>query len=362
VTTGELSYSQSSHNPMLRGTIPLALAALNIDYSRREFILDSGADIWHLKASNESEFEIWKTRLEDVWLKAVAGRQKSLQDQQDGTEITSEWKQVEGLVERLEMMKEFVSGMVKDISNENNKSTPSLLTLKKSVDNLRDTSATKNKDAKERIKIFRKKDKQTPPPSPSRELSSNTVNQVHGITLLKFVDIIDQFLHDSITPKLTSLDQNLESILASFQNILSTLRLQGTNIPTISARRTSFQSRISLDSNADDWFDARSITNPPEEGLITVVEQETESDHRPDETTEDEDDLEQLRAGAISPLLTMVPKRSRSGLKKELYPLGEWRGRVVKRRKTLPAQVTIPPPSLLSFLRKNVFPFKRSLY
>jgi hypothetical protein len=60
-STGELSYSQSSHNPILRGTIPLALAALNIDYGRREFILDSGADIWHLRATSESEFEVWKT-------------------------------------------------------------------------------------------------------------------------------------------------------------------------------------------------------------------------------------------------------------------------------------------------------------
>jgi hypothetical protein len=167
VTTGELSYSRSSHNPLLRGTIPLALAALNIDYGRREFILDSGADIWHLRATNESAFEIWKTRLEDVWLKAVAGRKKNLQDQQEGHEISSEWKQAEGLVNRLEMMREFVGGMVKDINQESKQ--PNLLTVKKSTDNLRDQSS-KLKEGKHSRNIFKKKDKPTQSVSPSREL------------------------------------------------------------------------------------------------------------------------------------------------------------------------------------------------
>lgn len=98
-----------------------------------------------------------------------------------------------------------------------------------------------------------------------------------------------------------------------------------------------------------------------EGGLITVVEQETESDHHhTQDESSDEDDLEALRAGAISPLLTMVPQRSKPASKKDLYPLGEWRGRTVKRRVTLPAQCTIPPPSLLAFLRKNVPPLLSS--
>lgn len=174
MSTGELSYSQNSHNPLLRGTIPLALAALNIDYGRREFILDSGADIWHLKASNASEFEIWKTRLEDVWLKAIAGRRRALQDEQEGHEISSEWKQVEGLVDRLAMMKDFVSGMVQDIMNE------SQLRSDKSSNNLR------VKDGKERRNLFRKKDKPAPTASPpQREVNNPAVNTAHGIFLFE---------------------------------------------------------------------------------------------------------------------------------------------------------------------------------
>lgn len=154
----------------------MALAALNIDYGRREFILDSGADIWHLRASNESEFEIWKTRLEDVWLKAVAGRKRSLQDQQDGREISSEWKQVEALVDRLEMMKDFVKGIVQDIAKSHE-----TMSGNKSSDQVRDL---KTKDGKERKGIFRKKDKPVQPASPTRELSLHSLStQLYGITI-----------------------------------------------------------------------------------------------------------------------------------------------------------------------------------
>ena len=79
-------------------------------------------------------------------------------------------------------------------------------------------------------------------------------------------------------------------------------------MPGISSRRASAQSsRHSMDSAPDDWYDAQSISAHPEEGLITVVEQGSESEERADESTEDEDDLAALREGAVSPLLTRVP-------------------------------------------------------
>ena len=166
---------------------------------------------------------------------------------------------------------------------------------------------------------------------------------------------LDHFLYDSFSPKLASLDQNLESILGSFQAILSSLRAGAVVTPTVRVRAPSQASaRPSIESAGDDWFDAVSVSgHPVEEGLITVVEQESESDHQADETSEDDDEADDLRAGAISPLLTMAPKRLRS-TRKEIYPLADWRGRVIKRRQTLPAPVMVQPPSILAFLRKNV--------
>ena len=172
--------------------------------------------------------------------------------------------------------------------------------------------------------------------------------------------IFDPFLHDMLLPKLSSLDQNLESILNQFQNILSNLRPLSIATQTGRTRTLSMSSaaRKSVESTGDDWFDAEEI--PQEEGgLITVVEQESETEQR-DETSDEEYDNEMLRAGAVSPLLTMAPKRPRTA-HKDLYPLGEWLGRTVKRRHTLPAQIIIPPPSILAFLRKNVIPLTISI-
>lgn len=146
----------------------MALAALNIDYARREFIIDSGADIWHLRASTDNEFDIWKTRLEGAWLKATEGRKHAIQDHREDKEISGEWKQVEALVDRLEMMKEFAHGMVLDLAQD---ARPTGLTVKKSIDNLRELSP-KPKDGKPGMKIFRKREKEkSTPPSPSRDLT-----------------------------------------------------------------------------------------------------------------------------------------------------------------------------------------------
>ena len=348
------------------------MAALNIDYGRREFILDSGADIWHLRASNESEFEIWKTRLEDVWLKAVAGRQRTLQSEEAGLEISSDWKNVEGLVDRLSMMKDFVGGMVTDLATETAKAKEVVSALSAAAGK----AGGKDEQQKERMKIFkRNKEKTTRPISPPRDSSNHPLNAAQQTSHGKLTGPVQKrdtsshlepSVFDTLGPKLMSLDQNLESILTSFQTILSNLRLTTTAAvasPVPPSRRVSVSSprRMSLDSTAEDWFDAQSIAEQ-ERGLITVVEQESEGDNRHDETSEDDDDIAQLREGAISPLLTMAPNRLRTAVKKELYPLGAWRERVVKRRKTLPQQIIIPPPSLIAFLRKNVRPLGFQTY
>ena len=91
-------------------------------------------------------------------------------------------------MDRLEMMKEFVKGMVQDTNLESNRSREHSatgqqhLSVKKSIDNLKDLSSAKQKDGKGGMKIFRKKEKPTPPVSPSRELSSNSIKLAsHGI-------------------------------------------------------------------------------------------------------------------------------------------------------------------------------------
>jgi hypothetical protein len=76
------------------------------------------------------------------------------------------------------MMKEFVGGMVQDVSQEAKR--PKLLTVKKSTDNLHDQSS-KLKEGKHSRNIFKKKDKPPQLVSPSRELPVDPVSMaLHG--------------------------------------------------------------------------------------------------------------------------------------------------------------------------------------
>lgn len=59
-----LSYYYSRNSSALRGSIPLSLAAIAADERRREISIDSGAEVWHLKASTAKDFEDWTRALE----------------------------------------------------------------------------------------------------------------------------------------------------------------------------------------------------------------------------------------------------------------------------------------------------------
>ncbi|KAA8571495.1 hypothetical protein EYC84_001495 [Monilinia fructicola] len=54
--TCTLSYYYSRNSSALRGAIPLSLAAIAADERRREINIDSGAEIWHLKADQRQGF------------------------------------------------------------------------------------------------------------------------------------------------------------------------------------------------------------------------------------------------------------------------------------------------------------------
>ena len=59
-----LSYYQNRHSQAVRGAVPLALAAVGANAKTRQISIDSGAEIWHLKAANPKDFLAWKNALE----------------------------------------------------------------------------------------------------------------------------------------------------------------------------------------------------------------------------------------------------------------------------------------------------------
>lgn len=63
-TSSTLSYYRDRHSSALRGAVPLSLAAIAVNEKAREFTVDSGAELWHLKASNRKDFDGWRDALE----------------------------------------------------------------------------------------------------------------------------------------------------------------------------------------------------------------------------------------------------------------------------------------------------------
>lgn len=66
--TGELGYYVQPNSVHLRGSIPLLphLAAVNVDPKKRAFVIDSGAEIWELRAKDNKDFEAWREQIEAV--------------------------------------------------------------------------------------------------------------------------------------------------------------------------------------------------------------------------------------------------------------------------------------------------------
>ncbi|OBW63882.1 MAG: Uncharacterized protein AUREO_060520 [Aureobasidium pullulans] len=72
-TSGTLSYYRNSHASALRGAVPLSLVAVGADSKTREFSVDSGAEVWHLRAGNNKDFDEWREALERASATAVSG-------------------------------------------------------------------------------------------------------------------------------------------------------------------------------------------------------------------------------------------------------------------------------------------------
>ena len=121
-TSSTLSYYRDRHSSALRGAVPLSLAAVGANEKTREFSIDSGAEVWHLKALNKKDFEGWKSALERAAstinsptpttpAKTWGGFAKSVPS---NPAEDREWYQVEQLVSKVAGTRDAVRGFARD--------------------------------------------------------------------------------------------------------------------------------------------------------------------------------------------------------------------------------------------------------
>lgn len=366
-STYTLSYYYNRNSSALRGAIPLSLAAIAADERRREISIDSGAEVWHLRAPTAKEFQDWARALEKA-SRAARGvetsqrapqagvrRERTASGRQipSGADEEAEWRQVETLVSRVVGTRDALRRLTREVAAlPKPPASPALLSPNPGAVS---EDSEGYFPAAEKKSFWRRKSSApgtTPSalqqatasalavPSPGSASAMDTNSSKASKRRSK--GIVQE--ENSLQGHCESLLADLDSVVSQFTSLISTSKRR--RIPV--ATTDTAASRLSMDSVAstvDEFFDAEDARSR----VLKINESDEESE---EEEEEDEDDGSSVSSmedeDAVGPDGTnhLFPIKS-----KTLTPLPIESS--VRRRQTIPP-ATVLPPSLIAFVRKNV--------
>ncbi|ATY59195.1 hypothetical protein A9K55_002494 [Cordyceps militaris] len=366
-STYTLSYYYNRNSSALRGAIPLSLAAIAADERRREISIDSGAEVWHLRAPNAKEFQDWARALEKA-SRAARGlesenskasakpnkpspRTVSGRHQAPGQAEEAEWHEVETLVSRIVGTRDALRRLTKDVA-----------ALPKPGANssgaLSPNTAVIGEDGESYFpekKSFWRRKSSAPGMSPAMQqatASALAVSMPGGASTLdtngskaakrrsKSAIQEEKGLHGHCESLLADLD----SVVAQFTSLISTSKRRRMPVAA-SDPVASRRSMESIASTVDEFFDAEDARSR----VLKINESDEESAAESEEEEDDGSSVSSMEdEETIGPDGTnhLYPIKSKS-----LTPLPITTK--VNRRQTIPA-ATVLPPSLIAFVRKNV--------
>lgn len=365
-TSCTLSYYHDPNSSALRGAIPLSLAAVATNEKSREISIDSGTEIWHLRAGNDQDFTAWKRALEkasskespkDDYLISVGPPELRLTTPaQSSVAEEREWTQVEKLVSKVSGSRDAVRRLARD-TDPKYLGTP----LPSPMERTRGRSPSPNpsgvdaQGAEQKRPFWKRKTSgnsnasgkrapdQTTPSSSQLVVPKDGSSKPASIT--SHADGMDE-IHDHLIAVLRDLD----SAVSDFSTLLSESKQRRHPPRTASAMpRRSMESDIS-----QEFFDATDggAVSP----LLTIQDSDDEDatrdrpasaveeveDDAPSDSEEEPESAAPQDSTGTSPLFPSRPK--------SLAPLPL----DAVRRRTNIAAPTVLPPSLIGFLRKNV--------
>ncbi|KIW11251.1 hypothetical protein PV08_10551 [Exophiala spinifera] len=367
-TSSTLSYYRDRSSSALRGAIPLSLAAISANTKSREITIDSGAEIWHLKANNEADFEVWKKALETaarIMLQShTPGDRLQIETGEEGrVEAASnlddlEWIRLETLLSRISGTRDAVRRLCLEtlaqglpppsprLGSPSAGSTPTEGPASDDYfkqDDKRPFWKRKQSAANSQTNIFKRSvSAQLAVPVPGVEpVLRNGLPSPHALpngqsrTHLPY----EENMHDHCKAVLHDLD----SVVSEFSTLITETKIRRTTPPKSAVSRLSLQS---VDSQ--EYFDAEDISR------VLDVHSDTDHEATDEGIGEDEDSatssdigedslgVVDWKSGSVS---TFLPPRSKNLAPLPLQP-------IPRRRQIAPP--TIMPPSLIGFLRKNV--------
>ena len=347
-STSTLSYYHDRNSSALRGAIPLNLAAVATNDKTREMSIDSGAEIWHLRALNDNDFTVWKRALEKASnaTKPTPSEAKpklrapipqvSVFEKED----SQAWATVEDLVGKVALARDTVRKLAQD-TDPKYLLSPAQSRGRSPAPSARrvsDANADESGDGRGRRPFWKMK--------PNKDASNGSQRNVSPQTSLAppAVNGSQGKVHD----ELMDLLHKLNSVVSDFSNMLLQRKQMRPPAPSPIRDRRSIESDVS-----DEFFDADDGNASPlltmhrdSEDEVSRVESpqsvvEEDVDSLSGSEVEEEED-HQITADRSSSLFPVKPK-SVSPL-----PLDS----VTRRTQITPPKVA--PPSLISFLRKNV--------
>ena len=392
-TASTLSYYHDPNAVTLRGSIPLHLAAVACNEKTREISVDSGAEIWHLRASNDQEFGAWKRALEkassskspaaDEGAYGVGGmlRVPSHSHSTSAAPVSNPaedqaWVQVEKLVGRVGVSRDMVRQLAKDTDpkysaaaspvpspSPSPAATPSEQQQQAGGRSLSPSPSASPGDVngggdyfdgKERRSFWKRKSSAgAQHPGVKRNVTAPSSSQLTVPSGVESPASRPQSRSGETHVQLMGLLRDLDHVMTEF----STLIMESDNRrhPTKKvASRASMESDVS-----QEFFDAEG--GDDDSPLLTMhgdsddegKDEETAAAAQADDqvaddassTDSDEETPEPQNDEERSRLSSLFPSKPKS-----LTPLPLDK---VSRRTNIKAP-TVPPPSLIGFLRKNV--------
>ncbi|KUI56694.1 hypothetical protein VP1G_04035 [Cytospora mali] len=375
-----LSYFHTRNSSALRGAIPLSLAAIAADEARREISIDSGAEIWHLKASNERDFKGWAQALEKAsrvargldttflepepepeQLKRQITRLSMKPPPNNPEEEDREWQQVEALVSRVVGTRDALRRLVKDTEAQKHTQgyRPPSSHLSPSTPTVPEEGDYFSGEQDKRSFWKRKSSASITPamqpsvtaalavPSPGSATTSISANGTSLEEKRRSKPTVDP--ESTMVDHCNALLNDLDAVVGEFSNLLSNSKRRRTAAPNSAAPRTSLDSTTS-----DEFFDAEEAG--ADRSQLLVIDHQSEEEAAPSEVDEadvhddssvssDEDDEDKL-AGRPENQSDCWPTKPKS-----LVPLPITEQ--IARRRTIPPALVMPP-SLIAFVRKNV--------
>ena len=382
-TTSTLSYYHNRHTLALRGAIPLSLAAIGANAATRQISIDSGAEIWHLKAQHQKDFEAWKDALElastslSSTSPAAAIGLDSLGRRFSATspnpEEEREWARIESLLKRIEDSRDAAMRIAKDTDPKYLSSVSYKSTIEKVDSNPLSVASSASgspseqgsnsgyfQEGGERRPFWKRRHasertmpgmfKRSVSATPTLSAASSTAPTPRTASFLPENSSMKIHVEESVHDHCMSLLKDLDSIAADLAALVTASKQRRFPRPPI----VTAASRYSIDSQGSQEFfdasggnDSQLLAIQDESDNEAVKSDVSADDGDASSSASDIDDKEALHRSTASAdkSTSAYPPRPKS-----LTPLPAQSN---KRRTTVPPP-TVHPPSLIGFLRKNV--------